>query len=882
MANQPKNYKKFVATAATATLVASAIVPVASAASFSDIEGNTHADAIKALSDAGIIKGYEDGTFKPNAEINRGQTVKLLGRWLETKGYKVPEDWNTKQRFNDLPVNAADQELVKYAALVKDAGVFNGSNGNLNYSQPMQRQQMAVVLVRAIKTIEGIDLIQDYKAAGFQSSIKDLDKAFSTENVEAITALEYAGITVVENFNPTSAITRGQFASFLNRTINYETPVAKVVSVSAINGAQLQVKFSKPVEKSSVIDSDDTLKAGVLTITKIDGTGSVTIDGNSLASLSDDKKTLTITVTAGALNSLRYVASVPENTIQTTEGKYIEKFTSEILSATDAAAPTITKIETINASKVRVHFSEPLASAGNWTFKLADNTTPTVTPDTTNINKGYVDLTIDAAVAAGKEITATIIGAADYANNLVNPNPATIKFVKGQLDGVKPTVSSITPLGLNKFEVKFSEEVQGFDGSDIKIDTTTLNDVSAGNPANLEAGEAKVTQDKDDKTKYTVELGTAVTAGIHTVTILANGVSDLSGETNDAYSKVVEFKADTTAPKLVSSEIKKENGVEYLYLTFDETVTVGTVNALSAKQLKDYVTTSGTIDLSGLTAVNNTDNKQYKVALNAVTFTPSGGAAAALSNGASYTVTLENIADTNSNSLAKTTITFTRGTDTDTNKPSIVTTFDAAETSPLVASNGVKVIDNDTIQVQFDRALDGASATNKNNYRVNGLAVESATLLPNNVVELKLAADTNALTGLRNVTISGVKSKDGVLMDTFTANEYLVENVKPYVVSAALVDTDKIKVTFSEAVTVSTVGAEDFEVLVGSTAETGFTVAQANTGTTDKEYIITLANALTPAEYAQAITLKVKEGATNIIVDANNNKVKTGEVSVSK
>ena len=36
MANQPKKYKKFVATAATATLVASAIVPVASAA-FTDV-----------------------------------------------------------------------------------------------------------------------------------------------------------------------------------------------------------------------------------------------------------------------------------------------------------------------------------------------------------------------------------------------------------------------------------------------------------------------------------------------------------------------------------------------------------------------------------------------------------------------------------------------------------------------------------------------------------------------------------------------------------------------------------------------------------------------------------------------------------------------------
>ncbi|MED4543931.1 S-layer homology domain-containing protein, partial [Lysinibacillus sphaericus] len=138
MANQPKKYKKFVATAATATLVASAIVPVASAAGFSDVAGNDHEVAINALADAGIINGYADGSFKPNQTINRGQVVKLLGRYLEAQGQEIPADWNSKQRFNDLPVTA-EEELVKYAALAKDAGVFNGSNGNLNASQTMQR-----------------------------------------------------------------------------------------------------------------------------------------------------------------------------------------------------------------------------------------------------------------------------------------------------------------------------------------------------------------------------------------------------------------------------------------------------------------------------------------------------------------------------------------------------------------------------------------------------------------------------------------------------------------------------------------------------------------------------------------------------------------------
>ncbi|MGA3600537.1 S-layer homology domain-containing protein [Lysinibacillus agricola] len=251
MANQPKKYKKFVATAATATLVASAIVPVASAAGFTDVAGNSHEAAINSLADKGIINGYSDGTFKPNQTINRGQVVKLLGRWLETEGFEAPADWDTKQRFNDVPLTA-EKELVKYAALAKDAGVFAGSNGNLNHTQTMQRQQMAVVLVRAINEIYELDLVKEYKAAKFTSEISDLDKAFSAEQREAITALEFAELTNAANlpgkaFNPANSITRGQFASFLDRTINLEVAPTKA-AVKAINNTTVEVTFDEEVD----------------------------------------------------------------------------------------------------------------------------------------------------------------------------------------------------------------------------------------------------------------------------------------------------------------------------------------------------------------------------------------------------------------------------------------------------------------------------------------------------------------------------------------------------------------------------------------------------------------------------------------------------------
>lgn len=100
------------------------------AASFSDTAGNTHELAIEALVGQGIISGYPDGTFKPNKTLSRSDVVKLLGEYLVAQGYTVPSDYKTNMRFNDLRSTSQD-ELLQYAALVKDNGVFNGSSGNL-------------------------------------------------------------------------------------------------------------------------------------------------------------------------------------------------------------------------------------------------------------------------------------------------------------------------------------------------------------------------------------------------------------------------------------------------------------------------------------------------------------------------------------------------------------------------------------------------------------------------------------------------------------------------------------------------------------------------------------------------------------------------------
>lgn len=395
------------------------------------------AEAVAIVKAAGVMGGDEKGNFNPNANITREQMAKVV-----VEAFKLTKPANYTTKVTDL--DKAGAWAREYIQVLEANGVTK--NTEFAPKQNVTRGQFASFVVRAMdvkKEVSAADItavkLVDEKTleVTFNGELKEVKKEdFAIQGVEiesvsikAAAAAETKTTVVViktktklEEGKSYSVSYKGQTTDKAKVDVPVVTP--KVESVSAINAAQLQVKFNKAVDKSTVIDSDGTLKAGVLTITKVDGTGSVTIDGTSLASLSEDGKTLTITVASGALNSVKYVVNVPADTVKATDGKYVEKYVSEVSTASDSTAPTVTKTETLNASTVRVYFSEPLSSAGNWTFKLADGSTAAVTP-TPNLAKGYVDLAIDSSVAVGKEITATIIGATDYANNLINPNPVT-------------------------------------------------------------------------------------------------------------------------------------------------------------------------------------------------------------------------------------------------------------------------------------------------------------------------------------------------------------------------------------------------------------------------------------------------------------------------
>jgi hypothetical protein len=103
-----------------------------------------------------------------------------------------------------------------------------------------------------------------------------------------------------------------------------------------------------------------------------------------------------------------------------------------------------------------------MKSIGNVTYKLADGTPVTDITIAPGFTPGDSEITfvLGTTVPVNKAITATFIGAQDQAGNLLSPNPATVTFQKGDVDGVKPVVSTITQTGAKEFVLKFSEQLQ--------------------------------------------------------------------------------------------------------------------------------------------------------------------------------------------------------------------------------------------------------------------------------------------------------------------------------------------------------------------------------------------------------------------------------------
>lgn len=194
--------------ALVAVLATSAIViatPQAEAAgTFSDVDyTKEYGAAVQSLVERGIISGYADGTFKPFAEVTRGQVTKILAGLLKLDTNNVVDP-----KFTDVKPN---NEYYGAIAALQNAGIVSGlADGSFGVNRAITREQMVSMLTIAYNLF-------DYNYEGtlpFKDIVKNSNTYYAVGPLYEHNIIK--GLTA-DTFGLNETVNRSQLALFIQR-----------------------------------------------------------------------------------------------------------------------------------------------------------------------------------------------------------------------------------------------------------------------------------------------------------------------------------------------------------------------------------------------------------------------------------------------------------------------------------------------------------------------------------------------------------------------------------------------------------------------------------------------------------------------------------------
>src|SRR5665647_1933652 len=136
------NLKKRVAILTVLCMVLTLAPSPAFAATASDISGHWAEGTIQSWVDNGLIKGYPDGTFKPDNNITRAEFITLVNGAF---GYTTTASIS----FTDVGQNAWYASAI---AVAVEAGYITGyPDGTMRPDNPISREEAATIIMKIDK-----------------------------------------------------------------------------------------------------------------------------------------------------------------------------------------------------------------------------------------------------------------------------------------------------------------------------------------------------------------------------------------------------------------------------------------------------------------------------------------------------------------------------------------------------------------------------------------------------------------------------------------------------------------------------------------------------------------------------------------------------------
>lgn len=172
---------------------------------FSDTENSKVSDIINKLAGAGIIGGYPDGSFRPESEITRAETAKLLYSCFE---FRQQEG----KSFSDVEENHYAYSAINSLAT---AGIILGYNSQFRPEDNITTEEMIIIAARLLS----------YRKKLYVPSVQELGREadFSAYARSAAAKCRKYGIIKdddIFDFSAEAYMTREQFALILDRLLD--------------------------------------------------------------------------------------------------------------------------------------------------------------------------------------------------------------------------------------------------------------------------------------------------------------------------------------------------------------------------------------------------------------------------------------------------------------------------------------------------------------------------------------------------------------------------------------------------------------------------------------------------------------------------------------
>lgn len=175
-----------------------------SALGFKDVgSGNTFINEITYLTSKGIIKGFPDGTFRPDAVVNRPQAVIMIGRALGWDG--TPR----KTKYPDVPASMTGSGYIASASEKGILDLLDFSDGFAPHYQ-VYRGDMAILIDKSFN-------LPTSKTNPY-TDLRSYNDAY--QSILNVSATGIANGYTDGTFDEYGYVTRGQFSAFLTRALD--------------------------------------------------------------------------------------------------------------------------------------------------------------------------------------------------------------------------------------------------------------------------------------------------------------------------------------------------------------------------------------------------------------------------------------------------------------------------------------------------------------------------------------------------------------------------------------------------------------------------------------------------------------------------------------